>query len=131
MGSNKLDGQRRDLIVALVVDAVIFQIPLTDGDIGLERSAGKTMKMQTVNAASANARSTSPYSNTPFQTRLVPASSCNRLLSSSAVSASTTGSSGAYSICRSSAASSATAGDSATTAATGSPWYRTLETAKG
>ena len=99
---------------------------------GVEEKRWKwSRSMFTIWAASRNAFSTSPYSNTPFQTLLVPALSCRMLSSLSACSASTTGSSPSYSTWTNSEASSARLGDSASTAATGSPWYLTLSTASG
>src|SRR5438445_11710469 len=49
MRRQELNGERRKRIVALVVDAVIFRIPLSDNDVVLQWRAGKTMEMQTIN----------------------------------------------------------------------------------
>jgi len=45
----KLNGERRERIIAPVIDALIFRVPLSDGDIVLERRGRETVKVEAVN----------------------------------------------------------------------------------
>ena len=99
---------------------------------GVDEKRSKCRRsIRTTSSASARAASYSPQSNEPDQTTFVPASSCRIGWSaSSARSASTTASIGSYSTSTRSAASRASWRVAATTATTGSPWYRARPTAR-